>query len=139
MENQLILTVGLPRSGKTTWAKQQGHPIVSPDCVRLALHGQRFYAPAEPIVWATAKLMVAALFKAGHRHVILDACSVTRARRDEWKEYPVVLRVFQTAPEVCMARARLEGDGGIIPVIIRMAEDWDLSADWPLNPFFGEA
>jgi predicted kinase len=34
---QLILTVGLPRSGKTTWAKQQGVPMVNRDAIRLAL------------------------------------------------------------------------------------------------------
>ncbi len=32
--NRLILTVGLPRSGKTTWALEQGWPIVNPDSIR---------------------------------------------------------------------------------------------------------
>jgi len=37
----LILTVGLPRSGKSTWAAKKGFPIVSPDAIRLAMHGMR--------------------------------------------------------------------------------------------------
>ena len=41
-EKQLILTVGLPRSGKTTWALAQGYPIVAPDAIRLAVTGQRY-------------------------------------------------------------------------------------------------
>ena len=40
------------RSGKTTWARQQGVPIVNRDAIRLALHGQRFEPRAESVVWA---------------------------------------------------------------------------------------
>ena len=39
---EIIVTVGLPRSGKTTWAREQGYPIVNPDSIRLSLHGKRF-------------------------------------------------------------------------------------------------
>lgn len=84
-ERILIVTVGLPRSGKSTWAKRQTFPVVNPDAIRLALHGQRFYGPAEPFVWATAKLMVRSLFGAAHRKVIVDATNCTRKRRDEWR------------------------------------------------------
>src|SRR5882672_916000 len=58
----LICTVGLPRSGKSTWARSQSFPIVCPDAIRIAIHGQRFISEAEPFVWATAKAMVRALF-----------------------------------------------------------------------------
>lgn len=51
----LVLMVGLPRSGKSTIARSGRVPIVSPDAIRLALHGQPFIASAEPTVWATAK------------------------------------------------------------------------------------
>lgn len=135
---RLILTVGLPRSGKTTWARQQGHPIVNPDSIRLALHGQRFYGPAEPTVWATAKLMVAALFGAGHETVILDATNVSAKRRDDWKSYEPTMQIFETDPATCIARAWDIGDEAIVPVIKRMAEEWDLPASWrplPKSPF----
>jgi predicted kinase len=48
----LILTVGLPRSGKSSWSRQQTFPVVNPDSIRLALHGLRFAPEAEPFVWA---------------------------------------------------------------------------------------
>ena len=83
--NILWMTVGLPRSGKSTWAVSQTFPIVNPDSIRLALHGQPFIGSAEPFVWAIAKCMVEALFIAGHRNVILDATNTTRQRRDQWK------------------------------------------------------
>ncbi|GAF94425.1 unnamed protein product, partial [marine sediment metagenome] len=63
---KLILTVGLPRSGKTTWARKQGIPMVNPDSIRLALHGKAFIEEAEPMIWTIAKYMVRALFIAGH-------------------------------------------------------------------------
>ena len=46
----LILTVGLPRSGKSTWALQQGHPVVNRDGIRKALHGEVYLQPAEDMV-----------------------------------------------------------------------------------------
>ena len=124
------MTVGLPRSGKTTWARLQGHPIVNPDSIRLALHGQRFYGPAEPLVWATAHLMVDALFKAGHETVILDACNVSAKRRDEWKSHAPEMQVFNTGPVTCLERALALNDQEIFPVIERMAEEWDLPRPW---------
>ena len=121
--NQLICTVGLPRSGKTTWAKQQGFPIVNPDSIRLALYGQRYHVLAEDFVWAIAKVMVRSLFLAGHTTVILDATNITRKRRDIWgRSQDIWLPVFHlmsTTAAECLARA--EGDLEIQPVIERMA------------------
>lgn len=123
----LILTVGLPRSGKTTWARKQGEPVVSPDAIRLAVHGRRFYAPTEPFVWWVARLMVAALFEAGHHRVILDACNNRPARRAEWvsPRWKTEFVLFNVPAVECIRRARAERDEEIIPVIERMAESWD--------------
>lgn len=125
----LFLTVGLPYSGKTTWAKTTDWPIVNPDSIRLALHGQRFYAPAEPYVWAIAYTMVEALRLAGHDHIVVDATHVSAKRREQWSErYPgaVQLRIIEASPEECARRAKLEGDDEILPIIERMALEWDL-------------
>ena len=123
----MICTVGLPRSGKSTWASTQNVPIVNPDSVRLAIHGQRFIAEAEPFVWATVRAMVKALFLAGHPVVILDACNVTRKRRDEWKsdDWETAFKLIPTPAIVCKQRAEGENDTAIIPVIDRMAEQFE--------------
>lgn len=124
MSNKILhMMVGLPFSGKTTAARRMGHPIVCPDAIRIALHGRPYIESAEPIVWATARLMVASLFLAGHDAVILDACNGTRKRRDEWKS-PDWHREFCTlyeSADVCKARATEAGRQDIIPVIERMA------------------
>jgi predicted kinase len=123
----VILTVGLPRSGKSTWARSTGHPIANPDAIRLALYGQRFYQPAEPFVWSIAYLMVEALFKAGHDTVIVDATNTTSKRRDEWKSRfdDVKLQRFNAGAEVCIERAKTMGDSEIIREIERMAAEAD--------------
>lgn len=123
----LTLTVGLPRSGKTTWARAQGCPVVCPDEVRIAMHGQRFAASAEPLVWAVVKIMVVALFRAGHAHVILDATNITKKRRDEWLDgmWWTSAHVIDTPKEECIRRALAEGDTEIIPVIERMAKQYE--------------
>lgn len=132
----LILTVGLPRSGKTTWANTTDYPIVNPDSIRLALHGQRFSANAEPMVWVIAEIMVEALFKAGHTTVIVDATNNTAKRRNFWRDKftdraKVVSKVFPSSAEGCIERARLMNDEEIIPVIKRM----DAQSDWRGDDF----
>lgn len=128
-QNVLLVLVGLPRSGKSTWATQQSLPIVNPDSIRLAIHGQAFYPPAELLTWAFAHMMVDALFRAGHTRVILDATNVTQKRRDEWisKDYSTQFKVFDTPPEVCIERAHKGGRDDLVFVIERMAKQWDLA------------
>ena len=118
----LICTVGLPRSGKTTWAKSQAYPMVNPDSIRLAIHGQRFIDKAEPFVWATAKAMVRALFIAGHKTVIVDATNNTKKRRADWFDdsWATFFKVIDTPAATCIERAKAVGDNEIIPVIERM-------------------
>ena len=134
---QLIATCGLPRSGKTTWITSirdphGGPPIVSPDAIRLALHGQAFLSTAEPIVWGVAPLMVASLFQAGHRLVVVDATNITRRRRDMWRDprWVVAFHHVDTPAEECLRRARAEGNENLAKVIEKMAKEWEpLAAD----------
>jgi len=132
MKNKtLICTVGLPRSGKSTWAKQQGVPVVNPDSIRLAIHGQAFIASAEPVVWAVAKYMVKALFLAGHDTVILDATNVSRRRRDEWRsnEWNTVFKVILTEKEECIRKAVENKQPELVDVIERMCRSFEPIGD----------
>ena len=120
----LILMVGLPYSGKTTLAHEIGHPIVSPDAIRLALHGERYLQTAEPMVWTLAVIMVNALFEAGHSHVIVDATNNTVKRRQFWRDagnWVVEYEVVDTPEKLCIQRAQQADDLDIVPVIARMA------------------
>lgn len=136
MSKVLILTVGLPQSGKSTWARSQSCPIVNPDSIRLALHGKPFIGLAEPYVWAIAKTMVRSLFIAGHHTVILDATNTTRKRRDEWKssEWVREFRVFDEPIETCKARAEVTAideihKAGLLNAIVRMHDQFEPICD----------
>lgn len=126
-EKTLFVTVGLPRSGKSTWAKEQGYPIVNRDAIRIALHGQTYLQDAEDMVTAIETYMVKALFLAGHDAVIVDATHtkskrLLRWRKGDWDLQPIP---FYTGKEECIRRARKDGREDLIPVIERMAEESD--------------
>lgn len=122
-DKTLIMMVGLPRSGKSTYAKNLGFPVVCPDQIRLALHGQRHCPPAEPMVWAIAKYMVRALFGAGHDEVVLDATNYKRRSRDEWRSVNWTRKFIhiQTPTDKCIQRAHATAQPDLVPVIERMA------------------
>lgn len=140
IKNTLILTIGLPRSGKSTWARETGCPIVNLDSIRLALHGQRYWGPAEPMISAHAHLMVSSLFLAGNQAVIMDSCNHTARRRTGWycredtpAQWMTVCHLIDTEEETCHERAIAESDMDIRPVITRMAQQWDYrpeDEDW---------
>lgn len=130
-EKILIHTVGLPRSGKSTWARSTGFPIVNPDSIRLAIHGQIFLASEEPLVWKHVEVMVKSLFLAGHQIVILDTCGNLRRYRDQWKvghdnrdrklwDY-TYFKVFSTTVDLCIERAKSSQREDLIPIIQKMA------------------
>jgi len=124
----LILLVGLPYSGKSTWAKKQPHPTVNPDAIRVALHGQRFIGEAEPYVWAIAKTMVKSLFLCGHDTVILDATNTTEERRKAWdsSKWSVETHYFNASEAECLGRAADANDHEIEPIIVKMAEQFEI-------------
>jgi predicted kinase len=120
--SKLILTVGLPRSGKSTWAKKQGCPIVSSDALRLSIFGKLWWAPGEQQVLASARTMVRALFFAGHDTVIFDSMNLSPDARRFWlptSDCPWTMnyRYMQTLEATCIQRARDCGREYLIPVI----------------------
>ena len=137
LKRQLVLMVGLPYSGKTAQLLTVEHddlcPVVSPDAIRLALHGERFLPTAEPWVHAIARTMVNALFLAGHAKIIVDGCHGTRKRRWAWKfgqpqdclPWKRIYCNIPTDAETCILRATEAQDEDIIPIIQRMAEQFE--------------
>ena len=101
MEQNLIIMCGLPCSGKSTLIKNRlvnlGYAVVSPDNIRLSLHGQQFCQNAEPFVWATAEVMARSLLMSGN-NVVIDATNINRQRRKLWinlaKDFGILPTVY---------------------------------------------
>jgi predicted kinase len=110
---KLILTIGLPQSGKSTWAKSKPFPIVNRDAIRKTIGGSIRYFSEENRVTEIELLMVYSLFNAGHQTVVVDATHLKKKYRDHWngiahaKGYKIDYEFFLTPCTVCMERARL--------------------------------
>ena len=126
---RLVYMVGLPYSGKTTVCREiyrpKGFAVVCPDQFRFAIHGQRFITSAEGFVWATVYAAVDAL-RAWGQDVVIDATNVSQKRRDPWASRGGEAHILWTSKEQCLARASAMNDMYIMPVIERMATEWDL-------------
>ncbi|MGZ3714574.1 MAG: AAA family ATPase [Ktedonobacterales bacterium] len=131
----LAIMCGLPRSGKTTTAKRlesltPGYQWtrVSPDEIRLALHGEKYLPLAEPFVWAIAEVMARTLLL-GDRRVLIDATNITKNNRALWvklaRDFDLPLQIFlvETEKVECMKRAYYTN---FDPAIVeRMAEQYE--------------
>ena len=123
----LICTVGLPRSGKSTWSMKQGVPVVNPDSIRLALYNQAWIGSAESMIWTIAEYMVKSLFITGHKTVILDATNLTDKTRFRWliPEWTIRFKLFKASKKTCIQRAKKDSRLDLIPVIEMMADHID--------------
>ncbi|TWH46343.1 ATP-binding protein [Sporomusa sp. KB1] len=130
----LIITVGLPLSGKSTLVKNCSEympnvVVVCPDTIRLALHGNQFIGRAEPFVWAIAQTMARTFLMQGNT-VIIDATNTTVERRKMWvymaREFKKGLTIYhvKTPADVCRERNKALGrlDESIID---RMEEQFE--------------
>lgn len=128
----LIVMVGLPRSGKSTWVKenQLGRPVVSADTLRYLVYGERFNADKEQEMWSVRETALRMLMKYGVS-IVIDETNTTRKRRtpilDMAKRYgyKTVANVMSTTKEECISRAIAGQDSEIIPVIERMAAQFE--------------
>lgn len=128
---RLICTVGLPRCGKSTWAKriaqEYGFTIVNPDAIQLELYGQRYWAPGEKLVWASADLIVRTLFTSGVETIVMDATNITRGQRDQWQSdnWTTLFYHVDTSIDVCQSRAIETNQEDLVEVIADMADRFE--------------
>jgi predicted kinase len=150
---KLTFTIGLPRSGKSTFAQdwvrrpnlEMDQPsnfvvvrprvIVSGDAFRLALHGQAYESLAESFVFAAMDTATRALLDSGH-DVIVDETSTTentilRYLRIDIDAEPIWI---DTSLHVCLRRAIDTNRPYLIKPIHRMNDNLArLRSQWPAN------
>jgi predicted kinase len=110
-DSRLYFTIGLPRSGKSTFAAdwQKKFPkrvVLSGDDFRLAVYGKRFQYEGEPIVRASLITAARALLHAGYE-VLIDETNTTSPHvYDILNIDPdATAYIFSVTPEECIDRA----------------------------------
>jgi predicted kinase len=131
----LVLLCGLPRSGKSTWVKNNKKDaiVVSLDEIRKEIFGHQFHGPSEYFVMGIAKSMVRLLL-AQHKSVIVDATNVRRQWRAEWENLAeersakCAIICFKTPLEVCLKRNEVCPENEQVPVdvLVSMNERFEL-------------
>jgi predicted kinase len=125
---RLVITVGFPKSGKSTYLDRcfSLYTVICPDDLRYAVYGQEFWKQGESWVWAVAEASARAALRR-NKHVFVDATNTTLRARRSWvklaKEFDIELEafVFDVPMQVCVDRAKAEGADHMVPVIVRMA------------------
>jgi predicted kinase len=107
---KLIVLVGLPGSGKSTWAERQGVGVLSSDAVRVLLTGDAGNQTVNRLVFPTLRYLLTMRMKAGAEATILDATSLMAKERKAWIRTAEELGCdaeavfFDTPLAVCKAR-----------------------------------
>jgi len=122
-ERKLILTRGIPGSGKTTWAKQQPHPRANRDDLRWQLFGHRptdglLNGEQESAVTRAQRDLVKAFLR-HHDTVIVDDTNLNNRFMGQWYRF-----------------AELNGltvEFKDFEVPLETALDWDRNREYPVG------
>lgn len=133
---QLRFLIGLPRSGKSTWATQwmrsqsvrrdddgivYPRAVVCADNIRLAVTGQRYNQWAEPTVFMVKNYMIESLLSRGI-DIVADGTHTTKSSIAKNFEFDMEARwtLINTSVDICKERAIASGQPDLVPVLDRM-------------------
>ena len=107
---RIVLTVGLPGSGKSTWLAQRGLPAISTDDIRALLSDDATNQLIHARVFATVRYLLRQRLSLGRPVTYIDATHLTRAERRPyvvlagWYACDVEVLFFDVPLAVCLRR-----------------------------------
>jgi predicted kinase len=109
---KLIVLVGLPGSGKSTWAAKQPFSVLSSDAIRLLIADDPAIQTIHRRVFATLRYLAKQRLQLKIPVTCIDATSLTRWERRPWirlaqdADCDAEAIFFDTPLEVCLDRNR---------------------------------
>jgi predicted kinase len=126
------MLIGLPRSGKSTWVqenKTEKDVVLSADNLRYLVYNQRYWQEGEPLVISILGIVFKMLLQQ-KKDIIVDQTNMTRMRRRgvikmaKDNGYRIHGIVISNSRELCIERARKDGQNDLVPVIKRMSRQY---------------
>jgi predicted kinase len=108
----VVLTIGLPGSGKSTWFKRRGVTPLSSDMLRALLFDDATEQRYQHLVFSTMRSLLRARLLAHMTWNYVDATNLSPKERRHWVQmarsfgYEVHAVLFDVPIEVCMERNR---------------------------------
>jgi protein phosphatase len=108
----IVILVGLPGSGKSTWAAQQGWNALSSDAIRIVLADDISNQSIHARVFATLRYLLRQRLAIGRPITCIDATHLTRAERKpyieiaRWHKCEIEAVYFAAPLAVCLERNR---------------------------------